>query len=136
VEAMPLDKADVTNQSRSPKCDGRFLPNGLRRFESDRWRCENWLGIAAGPAASNQDRKAVFQTREPVGFENGTQFYVHIVSKTGERTYARTFSTFRDDECESQSRPSSYACSCRPFETTAGSHAGRETACVCILPNG
>jgi len=60
-------------------------------------------GIAAGPADSNQERKAVFQTKEPVGLKTARSLSSRCFQKTGQRKYAGTFSAFRDDQRKSQS---------------------------------
>ncbi|MGV3772882.1 MAG: DUF1553 domain-containing protein [Verrucomicrobiales bacterium] len=81
------NKVYLQNATADHHQDGGFEPS--KAIDGDP---KTGWAIAAGPALSNQDRKIVFELKEPVGFEGGTLLSFSIFQKHGG---AHTLGRFR-----------------------------------------
>ncbi len=88
VEAAPADKPDALEKVHLIYATADFshpdfpVKNAIDGNPKTAW------GIDAGPGRRNQDRKAVFEAKSPIGFERGTNLVIQLTQKVEDNPQA------------------------------------------------
>jgi hypothetical protein len=84
VVAAPLEKPEATNMVILQNATADFSQPGFSVTNAIDGVMTNGWAIDAGPGRVNQERKAVFETKEPIGFDGGSLLTFHLVQKQGQ----------------------------------------------------